>query len=46
VSRIRSIVVKEDYRLETLLDNDSSLTLNFKSCLGVVPFGLLADTVK
>ena len=45
MSRIRSIAVKEDYRLEALLDNGSSITLNFKSRLGTVRFGMLADPV-
>jgi hypothetical protein len=43
VSHIRSIAVKEDYRLEALLDNGSSITLNLKNRLGTVRFGMLAD---
>jgi hypothetical protein len=41
--RIQSITVKEDYKLEALLDNGSSIILNLKSRLGTVRFGLLAD---
>ncbi|HBS58413.1 MAG: hypothetical protein AAGU23_08510 [Bacillota bacterium] len=43
MSRIESIVIKEDYRVEALLDNGSSITLNLKSRLGTVRFGWLAD---
>jgi hypothetical protein len=43
VSSIQSLAVKENYRLEVQLDNGSSLTLNLKSRLGTVRFGLLAD---
>lgn len=45
MSRIQSITTKEDYRLEALLDNGSSVTLNLKSRLGTVRFGMLADPV-
>ncbi|HWQ62406.1 MAG TPA: hypothetical protein VN521_08860 [Negativicutes bacterium] len=43
MSRIRSVTAKDDYRLEAQLDNGSSITLNMKSRLGTVRFGLLAD---
>jgi len=43
MSLIQSIAIKDDYRLEALLDNGSSITLNLKSRLGTVRFGLLAD---
>jgi hypothetical protein len=43
LSQIKSITLKEDYKLEALLDNGSSITLNLKSRLGTVRFGLLAD---
>jgi Protein of unknown function (DUF2442). len=43
VSRIRSIAVKEDYKLEALLENDSSITLSLKSRLRTFRFGSLAD---
>ena len=43
MSQIKSITLKEDYKLEALLDNGSSITLNLKPRLGTVRFGLLAD---
>ena len=43
MSRIQSITVKKDYKLEALLDNGSSVILNLKSRLGNIRFGLLAD---
>ncbi|HWR28277.1 MAG TPA: Nif11 family protein [Negativicutes bacterium] len=43
MSRIQSIAIKDDYRLEALLDNGSSITLNMQSRLGTVRFGLLFD---
>ena len=43
MSRIQSISIKDDYRLEALLDNGSSITLNLQSRLGTVRFGLLSD---
>ena len=43
MSQIKNITLKEDYKLEALLDNGSSVTLNFKPRLGTVRFGLLAD---
>lgn len=43
LSRIQGTAIKDDYKLEVLLDNGSSITLSFKSRLGTVCFGLLAD---
>lgn len=43
MNQIKSITLKEDYKLEALLDNGSSITLNLKPRLGTVRFGLLAD---
>ncbi|MDR3584730.1 MAG: DUF2442 domain-containing protein [Desulfosporosinus sp.] len=43
MSRIKSVVPKEDFRLEVLLDNGSSVTLNLKSRLQTVRFGMLSD---
>lgn len=43
MSHIKSVVAKEDYRLEVFLDNGSSITLNLESRLQTVRFGLLAD---
>lgn len=34
---------KEDYQLEVILDNGSSLTLNLKPKLNTLRFGLLRD---
>lgn len=43
MSRIKSVVPKEDYRLEVQLDNGSSITLNLESRLHTVRFGMLSD---
>ena len=43
MSRIKSVVPKEDYRLEVLLDNGSCVTLNLESRLQTVRFGMLSD---
>lgn len=43
MSLIQSIAIKDDYRLEVLLDNGSSITLSLKSRLGTVRFGILTD---
>ena len=45
MSLIQSIAIKDEYRVEALLDNGSSITLSLKSRLGTVRFGLLADPV-
>ena len=38
MSRIKEVVPKDDYRLEVLLDNGSSVTLNLESRLKTVRF--------
>ena len=43
MSHIKSVVPKEDYKLEVFLDNGSSITLNLESRLQTVRFGMLAD---
>lgn len=43
MSHIKSVVPKEDYKLEVFLDNGSSITLNLESRLQTVRFGVLAD---
>lgn len=43
MSRIKSVVPKEDYRLEVQLDNGSCVTLNLESRLQTVRFGMLSD---
>jgi hypothetical protein len=43
--RIKSVVPKDDYRLEVQLENGSSIILDFSSRLRTVRFGLLADKV-
>lgn len=43
MSRIKSVVPKEDYRLEVQLDNGSSITLNLENRLQTVRFGILSD---
>ncbi len=43
MSKITSLMPQEDYRLEVRLDNGSSVTLNLKSRLETVRFGMLAD---
>lgn len=43
MSRIQSLSVQDEYKLEVLLDNGSSITLNLKNRLGTVRFGVLAD---
>lgn len=43
MSRIKSVVPMEDYKLEVLLDNGSSITLNLESRLQTVRFGMLSD---
>lgn len=43
MSRIQSIAIKEGYKVEVLLDNESSVTLSLKNRLGTVRFGRLAD---
>jgi hypothetical protein len=43
MSHIKEIVPMDDYRLEVLLENGSSITLNLESRLQTVRFGILAD---
>lgn len=41
--RIKDVVPKDDYQLEVLLENGSSVTLNLKSRLHTVRFGMLLN---
>ena len=43
MSQIKSVVPREDYRLEVLLENGSSIILNLADRLNTVRFGLLED---
>jgi len=43
MSKITGLVPKEDYRIEVLLDNGSSVTLNLESRLQTLRFGMLTD---
>lgn len=43
MTRIKKVVPKEDYCIDVLLDNGSSITLNLTNRLGTLRFGLLAD---
>lgn len=43
MSPIKRVVPWEDYRLEVLLDNGSTIILNLKSRLSTVRFGLLRN---
>jgi hypothetical protein len=45
MSLIHSIAIQDNYKLEALLENGSSITLNFKPRLNTIRFGLLADPV-
>jgi hypothetical protein len=45
LSHIQKITIKEDYKLEALLDNGSNIILNLKSRLGTIRFSTLADSV-
>jgi len=40
---IKEVVPKDDYRLEVLLENGSSIILNLESRLHTIRFGLLSD---
>jgi hypothetical protein len=42
-SKIVGVIPKEDYSLEVVLDNESSVKLSFKRRLGTARFGILAD---
>jgi len=41
--QIKEVIAKEDYRLEVLLENGSSVILNLESRLDTIRFGLLSD---
>ncbi len=43
MSHITSVLPKEEYRLEVILDNGSSVTLDLKSRIQTVRFGILSD---
>ena len=43
VSQIINVVPKEDYCLDIILDNGSSIQLSLKSRLETIRFGILAD---
>lgn len=43
VSQIINVVPKEDYCLDIILDNGSSIHLSLKSRLETIRFGILAD---
>ena len=43
MSKITGLVPQENYRLEVLLDNGSSVILNLESRLETIRFGMLAD---
>ncbi len=43
VSKIVRVMPKEDYCLEIILDNGSSVNLSLKNRLETIRFGLLAD---
>jgi len=43
VVRIKAVMPKEDYQIEVMLDNGSSVSLNMKNRLGTVRFRRLAD---
>ena len=41
--QIKSVVPRDNYRLEVDLENGNSLTVDFTGKLGTVRFGVLAD---
>lgn len=43
MSRIVRVIPKEEYCLEVVLDNESSVKLSLKSRIGTIRFGILAD---
>jgi len=43
VSQITKVVPKEDYCLDIILDNGSSIQLSLESRLETIRFGMLAD---
>jgi len=44
VSKIVRVIPKEDYCLEIVMDNGSSVNLSLKNRLGPIRFGMLSDT--
>ena len=43
MNQIRSVAAKDNYILEVILENGSSINLNMKSRLKTLRFGMLAD---
>lgn len=43
MGQIVKVVPREDYRLEVMLDNGSSIVLNLESRLQTLRFGMLTD---
>ncbi len=43
MSQIIKVIPKEDYCLDIILDNDSSIQLSLKNRLETIRFGVLAD---
>lgn len=43
MNQIRSIVAKDNYILEVILENGCSISLNMKNKLNTLRFGMLAD---
>lgn len=43
MNQIKSIAARDDYILEVLLENGSSINLNMKSRLNTLRFGMLAE---
>lgn len=44
MSAIKSVIPREDYRVEVLLENGSSIILNLANRLNTIRFGMLANT--
>ncbi len=43
MSPIKMVIPREDYKVEVMLDNGSTIILNLESRLATVRFGLLSD---
>jgi len=43
MSFIKEVIPQEDYRLQVVMDNGSSVVLNMKGRLECIRFGMLAD---
>lgn len=43
MNKIKDVIPKEDYRLEVLLENGSSIILNMANRLSNIRFSMLAD---